>query len=227
MAKDNLLPKWSTPERQAVLVALWILYGNRCLLGHSVCPEISHYRHYKPKSSFSCKPVYLPCKDKSGEIIRDKFLKLYKPVKVVEFEPIFACLYDIKAEVFIDDWKADDRLTRAEEYRLESIRLHSLAEPREPLRGQFSAISKDIFGANQPLYYLQALGISGVTLTPFAKVRISSSYMSLYVDLRDTLREVSKNKRRKATRYGKPLPYKIEAKIALQVRQAVEHYFNH
>ncbi len=127
----------------------------------------------------------------------------------------------------IKDWIAYDREDTKIELETEIKQMHSLGERTFPLRGQFSAISKDIFGGNQPLFYIEALGISGVTLTPFAKVRISSSYMRLYIDLRDTLQEVSKNKRRKAIRYGKPLPYKIEAKIALQVRQAVEHYFNH
>lgn len=127
----------------------------------------------------------------------------------------------------IKDWIAYDREADRIELEAELKQMHSLGERFYPLRGQFSAIAKDIFAGNQPLFYLETLGISGVTLTPFAKVRISSSYMRLYVDLGDTLREVSKNKRRKAVRYGKRLPHKIEADIALQVRQAVDYYFNH
>ncbi|GAH62103.1 unnamed protein product, partial [marine sediment metagenome] len=60
-----------------------------------------------------------------------------------------------------------------------------------------------------------------------AKIRVSSSYVRLYVDLEDTLRSVSKSKRRKAIRYGKPLPHEVEARISSVVRKAVEHYFDH
>jgi len=51
--------------------------------------------------------------------------------------------------------------------------------------------------------------------------------MRLYVDLGDSLREVSKNKRRKAVRYGKELPKSIEQRIAERVWLAVRDYLNH
>ena len=85
----------------------------------------------------------------------------------------------------------------------------------------------DIFHDQQPIYYREGLGMNGLTLTPFAKVKISSSYMRLYVDLGNSLREVSKNKRRKAVRYGKQLPKSIEQRIAEQVWLAVRDYLNH
>ncbi len=85
----------------------------------------------------------------------------------------------------------------------------------------------DIFHDSQPLYYLEALGIDGLKLTPFARVRLGSSYMRLYVDLGNTLRGTSKNKRRKAIRYGKPLPQEVKAKISQLVGLAVRDYLNH
>ena len=69
--------------------------------------------------------------------------------------------------------------------------------------------------------------MNGLTLTPFAKVKIGSSYMRLYVDLGDSLRGVSKNKRRKAVRYGRQLPKSIEQRIAERVWLAVRDYLNH
>ena len=42
--------------------------------------------------------------------------------------------------------------------------------------------------------------MNGLTLKPFAKVKLSSSYEYLYVDLGTSLRAVSKNKKRKAIR---------------------------
>lgn len=135
--------------------------------------------------------------------------------------------YELFIEGLIADWKADDKATRAIEYRLESIRLHSLYEPREPTRGRFSAISQDIWRASQPLYYTDGLGISGVTLQPFVRVRLSSSFMRLYVDIGEALRGISKSKKRKAIRYGKPLPYTIEQVINGLIKRSVNDYLAH
>jgi len=130
-------------------------------------------------------------------------------------------------EGLIADWKAEDRVTRQLEYRLESIALHSLGEPSQPLRGKFSVISKDIWNSNQPLYYIEGLGISGLTLLPFVRVRLSSSYMRLYINLGEALRGVSKARKRKAIRYGKPLPKTIEQAIYELVRTSVLDYLAH
>ncbi len=135
--------------------------------------------------------------------------------------------YELFIEGLISDWKADDSEARRLEYRLESIRLHSLGEPSQPVRGRFSAISKDIWKSSQPLYYIEGLGISGLTLLPFVRVRLSSSYMRLYVNLGEALRGVSKSKKRKAMRYGKPLPTKIEQAVNELVRRSVSDYLAH
>ena len=131
--------------------------------------------------------------------------------------------YAIAIEHIIEDWKEEDR----ENWKLERKAIHSLGERRYPIRGQFNTISKDIFYDRQPLYYFEALGISGLTLQPFAKVKIASTYFHLYIDLGDSLRGTSKNKRRKAIRYGKQLPKSIEERIAEKVRLAVRDYLNH
>ena len=130
-------------------------------------------------------------------------------------------------EDLIADWKADDRAQDSAEWQAERLRLHSLGERRYPLRGQFNNISRDIFFDHQPLFYLDGLGVSGITLSPFAKVRVSSSYVNLYVDLGHSLKGVSKNRRRKAIRYGKPLPPEYRKKVEQVCREAVRHYLNH
>ena len=127
-------------------------------------------------------------------------------------------------ESLIDYWKADDREQATLERKLEARALHSLGELRTPIRGRFNNISRDIWADKQPLFYIEALGMSGITLTPFAKVKMSSSFMRLYVDLADSLRGISKNRKRKAIRYGKPLPKTIEESIAERVRLAVRDY---
>jgi len=130
-------------------------------------------------------------------------------------------------EGLIADWKADDKSQASALWQAERQRLHSLGERRYPLRGRFNNISQDIFFGNQPLFYLDGLGVSGLTLSPFAKVRVSSSYANLFIDLGDTLKGVSKNRKRKAMRYGKPLPPEYRRRVEQVCRQAVRHFLNH
>jgi len=126
--------------------------------------------------------------------------------------------YELFIEGLIKDWIDDDRAQRLAEWQAEHKALHSLAERRYPLRGQFNAIGKDIFYADQPQYYLEGIGMSGLTLKPFAKVRIASSYMRLHIYL-DSSKDMSKNARRKAIRYGK-----LTDKAQDNIKRAVRHY---
>ena len=135
--------------------------------------------------------------------------------------------YELFIEGLITEWKADDKEARAFEYKLESVRLHSLSEPRTPLRGHFSAVSKDIWYSSQPLYYVEGMGISGLTLQPFVRVRLPSSFMRLYVNIGEALRGVSKSRKRKAVRYNKPLPQSIENIIRGLIKQSVLDYIAH
>jgi len=134
--------------------------------------------------------------------------------------------YEVYIEGLIADWQTDDRQQDSVDWQEERKRLHSLGERHYPLRGQFSNIAKDIFYARQPLYYLLGYGISGLTFKPFAKVRLASSFVNLYVDLGDSLKDMSKNKRRKAIRYGKALPIEKQREVELVCRLAVKHYLN-
>ncbi len=135
--------------------------------------------------------------------------------------------YELYIERVISGWKQDDRLQREADWLAERKQLHSLGERRYPLRGQFSAISQDIYHDSQPQFYLIGLGISGLTFKAFAQVRLSSTYVNLYVDLSDTLGKVSKAKRRKAVRYGKPLPLELQGEINKVCKLALDHYLEH
>ena len=135
--------------------------------------------------------------------------------------------FEIYIESLIDDWKAEDRAQSRLDWKAESKAMHSLGERRLPISGRFNNISQDIFHDKQPLCYIEALGISGLKLQPFAKVKIASSYMRLYVELGTSLRILSKHQRRKAIRYGKELPKSIQERIAAKVSLAVRDYLNH
>ena len=171
-------PKWSTPNRKAHLVQLFLRSGGFCVFGHKDCTIPSH--HYEP--------------------FTDSLIK---------------------------DWQVDDREVARLDWQAERQAIHSLGETRLPIRGRFNNISRDIWGGSQPLYYLESLGMNGLTCKPFAKVKLSSSYLRLYVDLGDSLRKVSKNMKRKAIRYGKPLPKSQSEAIAERVSKAVRDYLAH
>ena len=90
-------------------------------------------------------------------------------------------------------------------------------------------MSREIYHGDQPLYYLEAIGWSAVTKTPFARVRVASTYEVLYVDLGDTLNRkfgVGKVRRRKAIRYGKPLPLEADRHMAALIQHAVNVHRN-
>ena len=130
-------------------------------------------------------------------------------------------------EDLIADWIADDKAKSEAEWQAEQRQLHSLNERRQPLRGRFNAIAKDIFFGEQAQYYLEGLGMSGLTLKPFAKIRLASSYMRLHIDLGDSLKKIGKVRRRKAIRYGKALPIGTQGEVDKICSLAVRHYLTH
>ncbi len=224
-------PKWVTPSRQSYLVKLWTLYGNQCLYGHTTCPIASHYVYLEPKAEAIAVPIKLPCQDSYGNPIKKDGKQLYLTVygsKMVTAQvPKVARLYDLKSELAIKDWKATDRQQDIADWLEERKRLHSLAERRYPIRGLFSSIAKDIFYTEQPAYYLLGLGISGLTFQPFARIRLASSYLHLFVDIGEILKGISKNQRRKAIRYGKALPLETQQGLDQVLKLAVTHYLEH
>lgn len=126
--------------------------------------------------------------------------------------------YENFIEDLIKDWIAEDRQQRYIEWKIEQRALHNLGEQRLPVRGSFNTVTKDIFFADQPIYYIEGIGISPFTFKPFAKVRIASSFVRLYVDLGDSLK-VNKNAKRKAMRYGRLTELAKE-----KIDKAVRHY---
>ena len=130
--------------------------------------------------------------------------------------------YELFIDGLIDDWRADDRAQQWADWQAEQKAIHSLGEVGR-IRGEFNAISRDIFFASQPQFYLESLGISGLTFRPFAKVRLASSFIALHVDVGDAMRNESKNKRRKAVRYGKVTP-EVKKEVDRLCSLAVKDY---
>lgn len=110
-------------------------------------------------------------------------------------------------EYFIDglirDWVSDDRADREALWQRELQLMHQQPD-RKGWKRRFDPVSREAFLAQQPPYYLEAVGVSGLTFTRVAKVRIPSTYMRLFVDVAKAKAQ-SKNQRRKARRYGLPV----------------------
>lgn len=132
--------------------------------------------------------------------------------------------YESRTKPLILDWQASDRADTRNLWEYERRRIHSLHERVYPLRGEFSAISREIYSQAQPLYYTAGMGLSPLTLKPFVLIRMSSTYVGLHVNLGDTLKRASKNQRRKHLRYGKRLPDDIQSEIDSLCRRAVNHW---
>jgi hypothetical protein len=135
--------------------------------------------------------------------------------------------YEVFIESLINDWKADDRETNALVWKNERKIMHSTNEKTLPMRGRFNGVSIDIWHDSQPIYYLESIGMDGLKLKPFAKVKLSSSYQHLYIDLGDSLNTVSKNRKRKAIRYNKPLPQSANDIVSKLIIEAVKDYLKY
>jgi len=224
------MPKWTSSERQAHLVRLWVTFGNRCLQGHTTCPNPEHYIHYKPKAVTFPIPVLVPCQDRDGNPLKDKdgnrlYLTIYQTGKGIVYKATVCRLYDLQSKRMIAFWASEDREARNFLLRLQRQTLHRICE-RGSLRGRFNAISRTIYADNQPQFYFEAIGISGLTFKPFAKVRLASSFLHLHIELGDTLKAISKNKRRKAIRYGKALPIPVQKQVDSLCAKAVTKYLS-
>jgi hypothetical protein len=222
------IAQWANPNRQAYLIKLWTKYGNQCLLGHTACPILEHYVHTENKLVLVPQAKSVPCLDGSGNPIKDNhgnplYLTVYPLTKTIEQNHSLERLYELKSETLIKGWIADDRAQAQAEYKAEYEARHRDYERHTPLHGRFSAIGKDIYYDSQPEFYLEAMGISGITFKPFAKLRLASSYTRLFVDLSEVFQPLSKNKKRKAVRYGRK-SRQLNNQIDRACWLAVRHY---
>lgn len=213
------MPNWVTAERQAQLLELFQRTGNKCLHGHSVCPIPEHYLFTELKRVQYAKSEMV----KFGDGQLETFPVHTGQVKIVSI----ARMYDVLESGIVKYWVDGDRVDSRRERIAEQKILHDLAELPTKARGRFNAISREIYASNQPLYYVEAMGISPVDLKPYALVKIASSKTRLYIDVSESLKyraKVSVNARRKAKRYGRGIPITQDRAISQIIRLAVMDY---
>ena len=133
-------------------------------------------------------------------------------------------LYDVKSEGAIAYWVSDDASRRMAEWKAEQARLHRVPDLHFR-QGEFDNIRREKFLAEQPPYYIEALTPDALTFRPVALVRIPSTGVHLFVELGEPLQRASKSARRKAIRYGKPLPQDTQAAADKLIQSAVQDWW--
>jgi len=132
--------------------------------------------------------------------------------------------YEFYVEELIRYWIAEDRAQAEAEWKAERERMHR--GPTRIRQGRFDTVSRAEFLARQPDYYLVGISVDALTFRPVAKVRIPSTYVHLFVDIAPAVERLSKNKRRKASRYGKPLPKETQETVEKLVQKAVADWWS-
>ena len=132
-------------------------------------------------------------------------------------------LYDVKSEGAVRYWLSDDAAQRMAEWRAERERLHH--DQRRFRQGEFDSLRRQIYKESQPPYRLVALTVDSLTFRPVALVKVSSTIVSLFVNLKEPMGAMSKSARRKARRYGKPLPEEAARKAEKAIAAAVQDWW--
>ena len=132
-------------------------------------------------------------------------------------------LYDVKSEGAIRYWVSDDAAQRMAEWKAEQERLH--LDQRRFRQGEFDSLRRQLYRESQPPYTIVALTVDSLTFRPVALVKVSSTIVSLFVNLEEPMGALSKSARRKARRYGKPLPEEAAKKAEKAVAAAVQDWW--
>ena len=197
-----------------------------------MCTNPEHYEHTEHNYYTFAIEHIIQIRD---ELERLRFDANGKPitVKVCEIQNAdkMSVTHKRYHELLIDNavkyWSDDSRRETLENWKRDRRELHKLNERSFPLRGRFNNISSVIFHDNQPLYYLESIGMNGLTMQPYARVKLASSRQYLYVELGNSLIGISKNRKRKILKYGK-LPKESELEtIDNKVKIAVKTYLNY
>ena len=237
-------PKWLTNDRKQAMIRLFLEYPDNCLQGHYLCPIKEHYNLVEHRDyTYAVRhDVAVKLKADNGDKI-DTIMPVYaidNSVKIDKYidrqvlnlqadniSVTHKQLHDVLINNAIEVWREDSRIDSIQEWQRDRRELHKLNERSFPIRGRFNNISSVIFHESQPLYYLDSIGMNGLTMQPYAKVKLASSKMYLFIELGNSLMNVSKHRRRKILRYGK-LPKEAELElIDTKIKQAVRAYLNY
>ena len=140
------------------------------------------------------------------------------------------CPYDehhfpVFMETVIEEWKAEDRETRSLLLKLEQSTIHDGTYGR--YGGDFDPVARDVYFQERPTYYFLGYGVAAQSKKRIAVIRVPSTYIRLYVEVSDAFQgvRISRNKRRKMSRYKSAPPAEVWQEIDRLCAQAVAVYW--
>ena len=179
-------PKWATPVRREALVKVFEKHGNKCLLGHKVCPEVEHYLVYKGKEVYIAIPVDTTVNDRDGQPRMENGKRVtmpgWKVLKVVHSHQEFSNLYNQHSEFLIEGWKSEDRAEREWLWRREQQLLHKTHEERGWGR-VFDPVALDQFMQTRRSFISEAVSVNPLTLQRVARIRVAGTGQRLFVNI--------------------------------------------
>jgi len=183
------------------LVKAFGKYGNKCLLGHNVCPEIEHYLVYHGKEVLIAIPVDTQLWDGHGNPIiengKQQTMPGWKIVRVLHSHQEFSNLYEQNSEFFIGGWKSEDRAEREWLWRREQQLLHKMPDERG-WGQQYDPVAKDQFMSSREPFEIEAISVNPLTLQRVARIRVAGTGKRLFVNI--MRHGKGKNARKKAIR---------------------------
>lgn len=233
-------PKWLNDDRKKTIIKLFNECKNVCFYGHENCPIENHYVQHKSVRLPVITGKDVPCKLPDGTLLKDRFGNIadkhvmslkYKTIEydVVQYQELDGCevfidRFDIQSDNLKQSWISRDKSDRYYAYQAEYDSRHNVKD-RLPLKGTFNGIAKDVYYDQSPCYRVESIGISPIDFKPFVKIRIIASNDHLYVDLTDSLKGLSKNKKHKILRLNNNgLP---DQAILDACNKAVKDYYSH
>ncbi len=194
------MPKWSTRERQVVLVRMWSEHGGRCLKRHPQCPYLAHYVKQMP----------------GGAVLSD----LYEEVSEGAIE-VWKDYDRLDTKLCWEEERR--RMHHLEEPRDEVRAWKHTFNPAAPERKRLDPVEREQRDAATPEWERVGLCFSIITRKRVAVVRVNKLAVPvlLYVDIEAPLFRVGRMMRRKVMYYQHELPARIERVIDEQCRVAV------
>ena len=209
-------PLWATPERQAVLEKLKLLYSTGlCSEGKQNCPVVVKF------VKIITDKIGLPNEDNPFMWIIRAAMAAPIAQKSMTREELHHLPPWLSIELK-EYWKADDRDARSYLDKLNKRRMHAL--PGIYHRGNYDSIQKSADLAKRPLWHIVTLGVSGFTQGRVAKVFIPGLKATVWVDLKG-IKAPSKRQKRRWVRYGKgKAPISLDEQIRDRCSQVVKRY---
>ena len=222
-----MTPQWMTAERLAKLAELCRRDDHLCLKGHARCTDKEHYKWATPRQETVAVPVEHPVLDKAtGGIRRDITRHGWAPQQVTVWEWESAYLHDATVEETKASWQADDREQRELDWKREQQAI--LDGTFAYFSQRFDPVSRDVFMAQRPEYYLKATGVDAMHFRPIAVVRVPSTSIYLYLDVSAAFVQASKptkSQRKNARRRGKPIQ-EVTVTVEQLCQQAVAWWWS-